>query len=321
MDWFYSNRTWMYDRCYTGRGGLKESFVNGVEEFSIKACQQQTYLNENKLRCPCNKCHCTKIFPIEMVKVHLFKNGFMPNYYVWIHHGEQMPHGNDNHVGVSSSGVHVDESEQFMAMQDMVYDALGQHETFEPSNFNNTEEPPNEEAQSFYDLLLEANKPLFEGAIDSKLSICVKLLACKSNWNVPDQCLDFITKMLLDVTPIKEGLPKSYYDAKRLVSMLGLKATRIDCCIKGCMLFYDNEYEKNNGHLLQCKFCHKARYHDPKVGTSKRKPIPMKTMFYLSIIPRLQRLFTSMQTAGQMTWHYDNRRPSGVLRHPSDGQA
>jgi len=28
-----------------------------------------------------------------------------------------------------------------------------------------------------------------------------------------------------------------------------------------------------------------------------------------------------MQTTGQMTWHYDNRRPLGVLRHSSDGQA
>jgi len=114
-------------------------------------------------------------------------------------------------------------------------------------------------------MLLEANKPLFEGAKDSKLSIYLKLLACKSNWNVSDQCFDFITTMLLDVTPIKEGLPKKYYDAKRLVSMLGLKATRIDCFLKSCMLFYDNEYGKNDGHLLQCKFCHQARYHNPKV--------------------------------------------------------
>ncbi|XP_068503878.1 uncharacterized protein [Phaseolus vulgaris] len=258
-----------------------------------------------------------------MVKLHLYKNGFMYDYHVWIHHGEQVPHVNDNddHVRVSSSDVHVDESEQFVAMQDMVCDALGQHETFEPSNFNNREEPPNEEAQRFYDLLLEANEPLFEGAVDSKLSMCMKLLACKSNWNVPNQCLDFITTMLSDATPIKEGLPKSDYDAKRLVSMLGLKAKRIDCCVKGCMLFYDNEYGKNDGRLLQCKFCHHARYHDPKVGTSKRKPIPLKIMFYFPIIPRLQRLFASMQTSGQMTWHYDNRRPSGVLRHPSDGEA
>jgi len=130
--------------------------VNGVEEFVIKACQQQSYLNERKLRCPCNKCECKKIFPIEMVKLHLYKNGFMYDYYIWIHHGEQVPHVNDNHdeVRVSSSDVHVDESEQFVAMQDMVYDALGQHKRFEPSNFNNREEPPNEEAQRFYDLLL-----------------------------------------------------------------------------------------------------------------------------------------------------------------------
>jgi len=118
----------MYDRCYIGRGDLKESFLNGVEKFVIKACQQQSY------------------FPIEMVKLNLYKNGFMSDYYVWINHGEQVPHVNDNHVHVSSSDVHVDESEQFVALQDMVYDALGQHETFEPSNFNNREEPPNEEA-------------------------------------------------------------------------------------------------------------------------------------------------------------------------------
>ena len=33
-------------------------------------------------------------------------------------------------------------------------------------------------------------------------------------------------------------------NSHQLVSMLGLKAKRIDCCVKGCMLFYDNEYGK-----------------------------------------------------------------------------
>ena len=140
-------------------------------------------------------------------------------------------------MGASNSGIDVVKGEHFMAMNDMVYDALRQQTTFQSSKLNNEEEPPNEEAQLFYNLLLEANKPLFEGASELKLSICVKLLACKSNWNVPNQCLDFITKMLLDVTPMNENFPKSYYDAKKLVSKLGLKAKRIDCCVKGCMLF------------------------------------------------------------------------------------
>jgi len=56
-------------------------------------------------------------------------------------------------------------------------------------------------------------------------------------------------------------LPKNYFDAKRLVSKLGLEVKRIDCCVKGCMLFYDNEYGKNDEGLIQRKFCHKPRYH------------------------------------------------------------
>jgi len=45
------------------------------------------------------------------------------------------------------------------------------------------------------------------------------------------------------------------YDATNLVSKLGLNSKRIDCCMDGCMLFYDNEYGKNNDALLECKFC------------------------------------------------------------------
>ena len=40
------NRRWIYDRCYSGRSGLKESFVKGVEEFVRKASQQDCYHND-----------------------------------------------------------------------------------------------------------------------------------------------------------------------------------------------------------------------------------------------------------------------------------
>ena len=67
-------------------------------------------------------------------------------------------------------------------------------------------------------------------------------------------------KMLLDATPIKDNLPKSYYEAKRLVSKLGLESKWIDCCSNGCMLFYDNEFATNDGALEECKFCNEPRY-------------------------------------------------------------
>ena len=40
------NRYWMHVRCYNGRSGLKESFVEGVEEFVTKASQQDCYHND-----------------------------------------------------------------------------------------------------------------------------------------------------------------------------------------------------------------------------------------------------------------------------------
>ena len=71
--------------------------------------------------------------------------------------------------------------EQFMLMQDMVCDALRQPQAFDPPNSNNKEEPPKEDTQRFYNLLVKVNEPLYKRATDSKLSISVKLLACKSN--------------------------------------------------------------------------------------------------------------------------------------------
>ena len=110
-------------------------------------------------------------------------------------------------------------------------------------------------------MLGEVNQPLFEGVTNSKFLVCVTLLSYKSNWNIPNQCLEAFTKLLLDLTPPNMSLPKSYYDAKRLVSTLGLEAKKIDYCMSGCMLFYDNDKGKKDAALLECKFCHKPRYH------------------------------------------------------------
>ncbi|BAT82894.1 hypothetical protein VIGAN_03296600 [Vigna angularis var. angularis] len=123
MDQFPSNRAWMYDRNHRGRGALKVSFVFGVEEFITKACEQDRYHNDGGVRCPCIKCDCTKILEKRVVKVHLYKHGFKPNYLIWTDHGEQMPEGDLDNDG-TSMGVETDgeRNDQFMLMQDMVHD-------------------------------------------------------------------------------------------------------------------------------------------------------------------------------------------------------
>ncbi|CAK8537135.1 unnamed protein product [Lathyrus sativus] len=188
--------------------------------------------------------------------------------------------------------------ENFNLISVMVGDAFGVNMTYDkPEDFDG-EEFPNEEAQIFYQLLNEMNMPLFEGSSDSKLSICVRLLATKSNWNVLDHCLEFFAKMMLDSTPTKDNLPTCFYDAKRLVSKLDLEVRKIGCCISGCKLFYDNEFVTIGRALKECKFCKSPRYkvHSKAIGR-KQKRVAVKSMFYLSIIPRLKRMFASMHSA------------------------
>ncbi|CAJ2669088.1 unnamed protein product [Trifolium pratense] len=246
-----SHRSWMYDRKYPGGRIVKARFKDGVEEFVTYAMSQDIVKSEGGIRCPCIKCMCGSIESAENVKAHLEKVGFMNDYYVWKHHGEREPMNIniefDVNTDVSSSGAQAERG-NFGRMQEMVGDALGVNMSYEGGG--QEEIIPNNKALKFYAMMEEVNKPLYEGASDSKLSMCVRLLAAKSNWNVPEDCLEFFSKMMLDATPVKDNMPTSYYDASRL-----------------------------------------------------------------------QRLFASMKTASQMTWHYYNKTNSNVMRHPCDGFA
>ncbi|XP_058764423.1 uncharacterized protein LOC131637872 [Vicia villosa] len=161
---------------------------------------------------------------------------------------------------VPRSQSQMQNQEQFNLVEDMVSDAFRVNVAYdEPQDFD-AEELPNEKAQK----------------------------------NVPDQCLEFFAKMMLDVTPMKENMPTSYYDAKRMVSKLGVQVKKIHCCIQGCMLFYDNEFGISGGALEECKFCQS---------------------------PRLQIMFASMHSASQMSWYHTNKISSVMMGHPSDGEA
>lgn len=79
------------------------------------------------------------------------------------------------------------------------------------------DELPNEEVQRYYSLLPETNKLLFDGSPNSKLSMCVRFLGLNSQFHVSNTCLDFMTNMMLNATPIwNDTFPTSYYDSKIL---------------------------------------------------------------------------------------------------------
>jgi len=56
--------------------------------------------------------------------------------------------------------------------------------------------------------LAEANEHVFEEVKESKILVCIRLLAFKSNWNVPNQALDQMAKLILDLTPLNNPFGK-----------------------------------------------------------------------------------------------------------------
>ncbi|GAU50609.1 hypothetical protein TSUD_410190 [Trifolium subterraneum] len=282
------DRNWMYDRYYDGkRGEIKEIFKLGVALFLKAAKRSNIVISEGGIRCPCASCDCRWIRSEDEIKYDLYTKGFRPNYWIWTSHGETImsdpPASSATNFGAvyqgsSSSSAPIVPAQNYQhyplnEMNHMITDALG----------------------------IDTNEPLFEDSTDSKLTVCVRLLGIKCNFLIPELAMDAIAKLVLDTTPIyaRSDFPRTYYEAKQLVSKLGLGVKRIHCCINGCMLFYNNEFGVNDGDLVQCKFCQEPRYRQTKNSRSKRgKPVPRQAMFYLPIVSR-----------------------SGELRHPSDGLA
>ena len=108
------------------------------------------------------------------------------------------------------------------------------------------------------------------------------------------------------------------YEAQQLPS--GLEIEKTHACPNNCIL-YRNEYE----NLDACHVCHaswfKIRRDDlgDVDGECTKKKIPVKLMWYFSIIPRLKRLFRNRDHAKLSRWHKEDCKVDNMLRHPVDG--
>ena len=126
----------------------------------------------------------------------------------------------------------------------------------------------------------------------SQLSLVVKILSNKSEVNQSQSSFDQWASLMSMISPHLETIPKDFYQAKRLVSKLGLNEVKIDYCLNGCMLYY-----KHDVALTLCKFCEEPRFKLKRGGSLTYKNVPHKRMHYLPLIPILKRLYASMSSA------------------------
>ncbi|GKB19631.1 putative transposon, En/Spm-like protein [Tanacetum coccineum] len=169
----------------------------------------------------------------------------------------------------------------------------------------------------FQELLLDAEKPLYEGCPDfTKLSAIVKLLNLKGKYGASDKFFTELLGLIKKMLPAGNEMVEKTYQAKKVMRLMGSGYKKIHVCINNCLLYW-----KNDKDLTACRTCGTSRW---KVDNKTKKVyenIPAKVMWYFPIIPRLQRLFKIESISEDLRWHATRRITDGVLRHPADSQA
>ena len=304
------DRAWMYERL-DNEGYLSSVYCDSLRGFLDFAFSNKEYVERKtmgtdivlRIRCPCRKCKNRHYTVRDDVELHLLQHGFVPDYWTWWAHGER--NVTYPHVGQSSNPIEDDDVD---GCTQMVLDNLHPASSF-PRTWE--EQAPNESAQGFYDMLADADVPLWDGCQNySKLQAATRLLNWKSEFNITESAYNQLLPIIQDMLPDNHHLVGNFYETKKLLKKLALPKEKIDACKNHCMLFY-----KDDSCLTNCRVCGESRY------KSGRNHVPNLVLTYMPIAPRLQRLYMCKKTSKEMTWHYDHQTELGKMVHPSDGEA
>lgn len=271
------------DKSWILSDRLSIAYEEGVNAFLEFA--QHNNPNSNAIPCPCvnciNLCHTS----IKNVRYHVFKHGFDEDYIDWTFHGE-------NSSTDEAECPNESRSPEFDYTKEMLHDA-----------FTYAENEPN----LLKSLLEECDKPLYEGSKYNALNGLLKFQHLKGQFGWSDTSFDALLGELNDVLPSNNTIPKSIYEAKKLLKGISIEYIKYHACENDCVLFWDEHKDAS-----QCPTCGTSRWKE------NSKKVPRKVVWYFPPIPRFRRMFLSPETAHDLTWHAQGRVSDGKLRHPCD---
>jgi hypothetical protein len=93
---------------------------------------------------------------------------------------------------------------------------------------------------------------------------------------------------------------------------------KIHVCPKGCILF-----RKEHAKAKYCAKCGSSRFLEVDSGDGKKRQleVPVKILWYLPFVLRIQQLYMTEKIVKHMTWHKNRHRYNPEkLVHPSDGE-
>jgi len=161
------------------------------------------------------------------------------------------------------------------------------------------------------DLYEQATTPLYANAKTSVVSAIIVIMNMCVVFRVSNKFTDELLRYLSeDMLPEGNKLPKTHYAARKTIRRLGLEYHNIHACPDGCVL-YDSEYAM----LDRCPKCLKSRWLEGSTG------IPAKVIRHFPLIPRLKRMWRSIEIAKLLTGYTKHVSTDGVMRSVVDSPA
>ena len=166
------------------------------------------------------------------MKLHLLKNGFVKDYYVWSRHGESYIYdGNDEHPSANYSNISRGTDGNNL-MYNMVIDAVG------PSfDLHSTEKIPNAAAQNIYTMLKSSKLELYDGCETSQLAAMAQMLSLKSDHHWWEACYDQTSQFVKGIMPEDNTFLDSFCSTKKHMEGPCVPSIHVDCCVNGCMIY------------------------------------------------------------------------------------
>jgi hypothetical protein len=181
------------------------------------------------------------------------------------------------------------------------------------------DDEPEPTAKAFYDMFDAAQKPLHDQTKVSQLDAIGRVMAFKSQYNMSRDAFDGLLTVIGSLLPDDHVLPKSMYEAQKLLRALKMTYEQIHAYPKGCVLFR-KEYAEAK-YYPKCKSSRFMKV-DSDDGQKRQLDIPLTILRHLPFIPRIQRLYMTEESAKQMTWHKNGKRYNpDKMGHASDGEA
>ncbi|GKC54552.1 retrovirus-related pol polyprotein from transposon TNT 1-94 [Tanacetum coccineum] len=261
------------DKSWMETNRISKSYVDGVAAFTDYAVHnlQKTgnidpRVNKKHIYipCPCTKCLNHIEHKVEEVQYHLYRHGIDISYTKWTKHGEE------DEPSISAPKP-VNATTEFVDDMDFAYIPTDGPATVEMVNATKDNFDV-DDLVKFQELLLDAEKPLYEGCPDfTKLSAIVKLLNLKGKYGASDKFFTELLGLIKKMLPAGNEMVEKTYQAKKVMRLMGSGYKKIHVCINNCLLYWKNEKD-----LTACQTCGTSRWKVDNKTKKVYKNIPAK---------------------------------------------